>query len=288
MFGLSYWFLPAFAGTVWLGTLLGMLAYWLSVGSPHYESMGANQRVAYISDIGATFLQPLFIAGSTTMVVVFDLAFVSERWLRHKARLTPTYSKIEASLSVGAIFFAIIGAAGLILLSIFDTRSYPRAHDAFLGVFVLAYVVSAIFICAEYQRLGIHFREYRTLRISFWIKLAFIFIEIALAVAFGVTQLYSEYNISAYLEWIVSLVYIFYVWSFIIDFLPATKTRRPENRFPAIKKSRDPEAQRTQADGSMTGGPVYSNGGYSNGANSFASQPMGETGRRYEPPSRNF
>ena len=56
-----------------------MLGYWISVGSPHYEEMGDNQQIAYISDIGATFLKPLFIAGSATMVVVFDLAFISER-----------------------------------------------------------------------------------------------------------------------------------------------------------------------------------------------------------------
>ena len=113
-----------------------MLAYWLSVGSPHYVEMGANQRIAYISDIGATFLKPLFIAGSTTMVVIFDLAFISERWLRHRGRLTRNYNKKEAFLSVCAIVFAIIGGAGLILLSIFDTKHYPTAHDALLAVFM--------------------------------------------------------------------------------------------------------------------------------------------------------
>lgn len=44
------------------------------------------------------------------------------------------------------------------------------------------YVISAIFICAEYQRLGIHYREHRVLRMSFWFKLAFIFVEVGLAI----------------------------------------------------------------------------------------------------------
>lgn len=39
------------------------------------------------------------------------------------------------------------------------------------------YVISAIFVCAEYQRLGIHFRQHRVLRASFWMKLFFILIE---------------------------------------------------------------------------------------------------------------
>ena len=39
------------------------------------------------------------------------------------------------------------------------------------------YVLSAVFICAEYQRLGVHFREQRILRVSFWVKLVFIIVE---------------------------------------------------------------------------------------------------------------
>jgi hypothetical protein len=143
-------------------------------------------------------------------------------------------------------------------------------------------VISAIFICAEYQRLGIHYREYRILRISFWLKLAFILIEVALAIVFAVTQYYKHYNVSAIFEWIISLVYIFYVWSFIIDFLPATQTRRKEDRFPPVRRGDDPEAGRTQVIGSASGGPVYSNGGHSGVASSYRSQqPMAQ-------PARNF
>lgn len=77
----------------------------------------------------------------------------------------------------------------------------------------MGYIISAIFICAEYQRLGMHFRQHRILRISFWIKLAFIIIEIGLAIAFAVLGDRSDYNRAAIIEWIVALVYICYVWS---------------------------------------------------------------------------
>lgn len=76
----------------------------------------------------------------------------------------------------------------------------------------IGYIISAIFICAEYQRLGIHNRNYRVLRMSFWIKLAFIFVEIGLVIGFGVCSYKKIYNVAAVLEWTVSLVYIFYVW----------------------------------------------------------------------------
>jgi len=83
----------------------------------------------------------------------------------------------------------------------------------FVILYSAGYIVSAIFICAEYQRLGMHFREHRILRISFWVKLCFIIIELALAIAFGVTEYKGIYNVSGVLEWVVSLIYIFYVWS---------------------------------------------------------------------------
>ncbi len=74
------------------------------------------------------------------------------------------------------------------------------------------YVIAAIFIDAEYQRLGIHYREYRVLRASFWIKMAFIWVELGLAIGFGVTMFNGHPNIAAILEWIISLVYILFVW----------------------------------------------------------------------------
>ena len=43
-------------------------------------------------------------------------------------------------------------------------------------------MLSAVFTCAEYWRLGIHFREYRNIRISYYMKLFFILIEVALAI----------------------------------------------------------------------------------------------------------
>ncbi|KEQ75835.1 hypothetical protein M436DRAFT_9275, partial [Aureobasidium namibiae CBS 147.97] len=226
MFGLSYWLLPLIAAACWLGTLLGMLGTWIARGSPRYVSMEPGQTIAYISDIGATNLQPLFIAGSAVSVVVFDVCFVSERWLRHKGRLAHNTSITQKILSGFACAFAIIGAVGLILLTILDTVDHPRAHDICLGVFIIGYIISAIFACAEYQRLGIHFRQHRILRASFWIKLTFIFIEIALAIAFvALGRNASKRNTAAILEWVISLIYIIYQAHYSMDFFPAIHSK---------------------------------------------------------------
>ena len=206
--------------------LLAMFVHWELSGTPHYPSMETGQRIAYISDVGAFELKPLFIAGSAVTCVFLDLGFASERYLRHTGRLIRNTSVTQKVLSVIGIFFACCGTAGLILLSVFDTNHHPNLHDYFLLLFLGGYIISAIFLCAEYQRLGIHYRNHRILRISFWTKLMFIVFEVILAIAFGATSYSSYQNVAAVLEWIVALVFTFYVLSFVIDLLPSVRTKR--------------------------------------------------------------
>lgn len=216
-----------------------MLGNWAVRGTPHYPSMEQGQTIAYveangcsgihrlivcssyISDIGAFGLKPLFIAGSAVTVVFLDLAFISERWLRHKQKLVPNKGRLDKACAVLSIFFSICGAIGLILLSIFDTYRHSSDHDGLLIMFMLVwssppvqtwgsltvvrvgYLISAILICIEYLRIGIFYRrEHRLLLISFWIKLWFIIIEVALAIGFGVCHRHNgRRNASAVLEW---------------------------------------------------------------------------------------
>ena len=68
--------------------------------------MDDGQTIAYISDIGAEGLKPLFIAGSCVTTVFLDLAFASERWLRHTGALERNLTRAEKILSVFASMFA--------------------------------------------------------------------------------------------------------------------------------------------------------------------------------------
>lgn len=151
---------PVISGFCWLGMLLGLLIHWNTIGRPHYPWMASSQSIAYISDVGASSLKPLFIAGSAVTTVFLDLSFLSERWLRHRGRLAANTSRTEKVLAALSIVFALIGTAGLILLSIFDTNHHHRVHDVMLLLFIVGYIVSAVFICWEYQRLGIRISPY--------------------------------------------------------------------------------------------------------------------------------
>jgi hypothetical protein len=171
----------------------------------------------------------MFIALSAVTVVTFDLAFIFERYLRHAGKLTPNTSVWQKVYSACATLAAIVGAAGLILLTIFDCKNHNKLHNIFLGVFIIGYIVSAIFICWEYQRLGIHYREHSILRNSFWAKLAFIFLEICLCIAFGVCSKKHVWNVAAGLEWTIAFIYCLYVLSFFIDFLPVLRSKHNQS-----------------------------------------------------------
>ncbi|KAE8152122.1 Frag1/DRAM/Sfk1 family-domain-containing protein [Aspergillus avenaceus] len=229
MWIISFWIFPVISAGMWIAMLLAMLCNWAVQGSPVYASMEEGQTIAYISDVGAQGLKPLFITGSVITVVFLDLSFIAERWLRHAGQLVPNKGKLDKSCAVLSILFSIAGALGLILLSVFDTLRHPNMHDGFLVMFLVGYIISAILICAEYLRLGIFYRsQHRVLFASFCIKATFIVVEIALAIAFGVLGRKGPKtrNAAAVLEWVIALIFTFYVLSFVVDLLPSVRTRR--------------------------------------------------------------
>lgn len=142
-----------------LGMLIIMLIVWNVEGRPHYDSMGPAQTIPFISDIGAESLKPLFITGSVVTAIFLDCAFTSERWLRHQGRLAKNTATTDKALGALTIVFAVIGTIGLIMLGIFDTLRYPKAHDIFILLFIAGFLLSAIFMCWEFHRLEIRERN---------------------------------------------------------------------------------------------------------------------------------
>jgi hypothetical protein len=215
----------------------------------------------------------MFIAMSAVSVVTFVLAFIFERYLRHTGKLTPNTSVWQKVYSGCATIAAIVGAAGLILLTIFDCKRHNRLHNIFLAVFIIGFIVSAIFICWEYQRLGIRYREHSILRMSFWVKLAFIILEICLCVAFGVCSKKHIWNVAAGLEWTIAFVYCLYVLSFFIDFLPATRTKHHQSYETEMQMAEE-GGMRTMGDGAAESGQYFrgnaaSVSGYTNNSNTY-------------------
>jgi len=132
------WFVfPLVSSIIWLAMLISMFATWKLDGSPLYPSEASGQTIAYISVVGAGKLKPLFISMGAASVIIFDLGFLAERYLRHKGDILVHDNSWTARIfGVLSVFFAIAGAAGLILLTCFDTLRHPHLHDYFLVLFM--------------------------------------------------------------------------------------------------------------------------------------------------------
>ncbi|CAK4029255.1 Hypothetical predicted protein [Lecanosticta acicola] len=187
--------------------------------------MQTKQSLAYISDVGASeWGKPLFITGSAITVCSFSAAFFTERWLRHKGLLIHASSFWGSTMSVLASFFTLMGAAGLMNLTIWDARNHTHVHDPSIGVFIGGYLLAAIFMCLEKHRISLKFPSNPLIRRSYIVKLCFILIELGLTAIFGCTALTGFTNLSVVFEWFVALFFIFYMWSFAMDFLPIPGT----------------------------------------------------------------
>jgi len=135
--------------------LTGLLTHWLTTGRPHYQGMHTQQTIAFVSDVGAFLLKPLFITASAVTTSCITLSLISERVLRDNGHLIPNYTVKDKRLSMASIVCGVFGAAALTLLTIFDTAAYPRAHNVFLSIFLAAYIASAVCSCLEYKSLAI-------------------------------------------------------------------------------------------------------------------------------------
>ncbi|KAJ6570142.1 Frag1/DRAM/Sfk1 [Mycena vulgaris] len=233
-----YVWIPVFGAFMWFGTILSMLITWLVEGGtsrPRYSSQ--DNSIAYISDVGADFLKPLFVTGCCITAVVFFSSLVIERYLRHSGRLIPTMRRREKVFSVFAVLGSVLGGAGLILLSIFDTKRHPSIHRVFLLLFMVGVAISAFFTCIEYRWISKDFRYLRQLRTAYIAKGIIAGILVVLAVAFGVT-LFSAPNAGAVLEWTISLGFTFYLLTFYYDLRQAKGVHKGELNPQAMRNQR--------------------------------------------------
>ncbi|TBU32639.1 Frag1/DRAM/Sfk1 family-domain-containing protein [Dichomitus squalens] len=220
-----YAWIPLFGAFIWFGMLWAMLITWLAEGRPKYPTQ--TGKVAYISDVGASFLKPLFITGCSITALCFVFALVVERWLRHRGRLVPNMRRRERVLSTCAILGSVIGGAGLILLSIFDTDRHHSAHRIFLLVFIVGVGLSAIFTILEFRWISHDFVEIRKLKAAYITKGVIAGLLIILAIVFAVT-LFEAVDVGGVIEWTIAFGFTFYLLTFVWDLRMAKGVRAGE------------------------------------------------------------
>ena len=144
--------LPIITGASWLTTLSTLFIYWLAQGRPRYPAQ-SNPYVAFISDIGAFVLQPLFITGGTitaiTLLGTILCVHVVFHWEYAIAKRAKS-QRYKQVFSVLACIFQGVACPCQICLTIFDNKGYPRIHrmlllGAFAGTALSAICTTVVF-----------------------------------------------------------------------------------------------------------------------------------------------
>lgn len=126
-----------------------------------------------------------------------------------------------------AIASSVMGGAGIILLSIFDTKRHTSIHRVFLLVFIVGVALSAIFTVAEFAWLKKDYRFHTQLRTAYITKIVIVTILVVAAIAFAVC-LFVAKDAGAVLEWFIAFGFTFYILTFWYDLRQAKGVRRGE------------------------------------------------------------
>ncbi|OBA28835.1 hypothetical protein HANVADRAFT_36535 [Hanseniaspora valbyensis NRRL Y-1626] len=245
---------PWFGLIFWYAMLISMLAWWGADGRPiwhwlygwdmtpkQFKDQYGNVGLIYISDIGATKMQGVFISLSCTQGIVYCLTvlvwYVSDEVKIGKTKHFLKFSHHEKNLIFASLICCCIGSLGILFCSIFNTRDFHRVHLSMVGVFLAGMAISVIltgtsFILTgknQYKRendaddhsVGYKFwtkNYYQKMFANTWLvsgiaKLIWVIMAIVWAICFGGVNVN---DISAVFEWLLAFWYgiIFVIWSF--------------------------------------------------------------------------
>lgn len=216
--------------------LIALISAWSLQGRPIYLFMnGIEQDPVYISDVGATNLQPLFISCTGFQLIFFVGTLVLEYVLRKKVKLQPYVSNKQPKFALISIFCAIIGQLGILFVSIFKTSKYHTVHITMVGVFIFFVFWACFFnflnsfIFGNFpQRLHpnhekVIFGKSRWANlymVSFVFKLIWLIIAVVLAAFFGFYMKKDKNSKSASFEWTISFWYGVLLLFWAIDLFP--------------------------------------------------------------------
>ena len=245
---IHYYLIPIVALIVWWGMLIAMLICWGVQGHPIYSFMnGEYQSPVYLSDIGATNLQPLFISCAGFQAIFFVGTLIAGMFLRKTNRIQPYISYHQPRLAIASIILAIIGQLGILFVSIFNTKNFHSVHLTMVGIFIAFIFFSC---CCDF---GVSFifgtrpslldpvhetvifgngRLSNLYFLSFVSKIVWLVVAIVFAACFGYYMKHGDDSLSAKFEWCICFWYGFLLVLWSIDMVPSAirkfRSKHPE------------------------------------------------------------
>ena len=214
--------LPLVSGTVWIVTLLTLLIYWLAEGSPRYPGQ-SNPYVAFISDIGAFRLQPLFIAGGVITSLTLTGTIISVHLARRERRRSSTHDprdeqpRYEMWVSILACVFEVAACPCRICITLFDNYRHPSLHRTFLFLALAGTALSCIctaFVVWSEMWTG-PAKGNERLRRSCVFSNSLLVLEVVLGSTFTGLIWSGQERSGGGVEWVMAFVFTFYFWAFI-------------------------------------------------------------------------
>lgn len=244
---IHYYLIPIVCLVVWWGMLIALLVCWYAQGEPQYSWNDEYQSPPYISDLGATNLQPLFISCAGFQAIFFVGTLVMEYFLRRYRKLQPWVSTKQSKFQIISIVCAIIGQLGILFVSIFTTTAFHSVHLLMVAIFIVFSFFTCVFnflnsfifgnyptrLSPNHEKVifGTH-RWANLYMVSFFLKLVWLCGAVVFAVIFGYKMKTDEASLSAVFEWTISFWYglLLVFWS--IDLFPSAvkhyQLRHPE------------------------------------------------------------
>ena len=214
--------LPQVSGTIWLLTLLTLLIYWLAEGRPRYPGQ-TNPSVAFISDIGAFRLQPLFIAGGISSSLTLTATIICVHLARRQRRLSSSsprndneQRRYEKWVSGLACVFEVAACPCRICITFFDNHGYPGLHHTFLFLALAGTALSCV--CTAFVLWGEMWigpaKGNESLRRCCVVSNSLLVVEVLLGSTFTGLLWTGQYKSGGIVEWAMAFVLTFYFWTF--------------------------------------------------------------------------
>ncbi|KAL8883799.1 MAG: hypothetical protein Q9215_008010 [Flavoplaca cf. flavocitrina] len=210
-----YYILPLVGGIAWFLTLSILLIYWLAEGRPVYPSQ-INPYIAFISDIGAHRLKPVFFVGCTVTAIAYAATIFAAHHVRSDPRMygirDPLWRRVVSAL---ALIAGVAASVGCVCMSVFDTRWAKELHRPMLTMTFAGIALSALCTEIVYSDQMRRSAGYKRLRPYCLISLGIFLSEVILSAAFWGFSWTDHERTGGILEWVVAFVGTFYILTFV-------------------------------------------------------------------------
>ncbi|KAF2457416.1 Frag1/DRAM/Sfk1 [Lineolata rhizophorae] len=209
------WLFPLVAAVIWFATLLTLLIRWLVRGMPKYPDQ-SNPLVAFISDIAAFEMKPVFLVGGSITAVAFVGTVCSVHYARYHHSMYGIYDvRWKLWLSILSVIAGIVASSGLVLLGIMDTFRHHEEHNILLKICFGGLSVCAICTSIVYWDQTKKPSPFRRLRLYCIASTAVVALEVCLAIPFMFFMYTGWYRFAGVLEWVICFTGVFYILAFV-------------------------------------------------------------------------